>query len=422
MTVTVTTLDNGLRVASHTMPHLGTVSLGVWVGVGARDETIAQHGICHLLEHMAFKGTRRRSARQIAEEIEMVGGDLNAATSLEMTAYYVRVLEPDVELALEILADILQNSRFDAKELRLEKEVVLQEIAGIQDIPDELAYDLVQATAFPDQGVGRPVIGTPESVRALSTDSLFGHLRERYVAPRMVVAAAGAIEHEALVRHARALFGGLSSTSAAHGDAARFVGGAGGLDREFEQAHVIVGFDSPAYVDEDFFRAQVFAGLLGGGMSSRLFQKAREERGLCYSIYASAWGLRDGGLFSVHAATGAELVDELAGLVAAELEDCAAGGIGEGELARAKAQIKAGLLMSLESSGARAEQMARQLLGLDRIIDIHELIARVEAESVDSLREFADRLLGARKAAVAVVGAGARSTELAHGVHSRMTA
>ncbi|MCB1510684.1 MAG: insulinase family protein [Hyphomicrobiaceae bacterium] len=422
MTPQLTTLDNGLRVVSQTMPHLGTVSLGAWVGVGARDEHVAQHGICHLLEHMAFKGTKRRSARQIVEEVEMVGGDLNAATCLEMTAYYVRVLKPDTELALDVLADILQNSIFTDNDLTLEKDVVLQEIAGIQDSPDEVAYDLVQEIAYPGQSVGRTVIGTPQSVTAISRQDLEDHLRRRYTASNMVLSAAGAIHHDDLVRHARALFGELPAGELVTGEGARFMGGAAASGREFEQAHLIVGFDSPSYVAEDFYRAQVFCGLLGGGMSSRLFQKAREERGLCYSIYASAWGLKDGGMFSVHAATGQTMVEDLAGLVADEIADCASGGVTEAELARSKAQIKAGLLMSLESSGARAEQMARQLLGIGRLMSPDELIARIEAETVDSVAEFAANLKKCRHPAVAVVGAGSRSDDVAQRVRERFAA
>lgn len=422
MTPQLTILDNGLRVVSQTMPHLGTVSLGAWVGVGARDETISQHGICHLLEHMAFKGTSRRTARQIVEEIEMVGGDLNASTSLEMTAYYVRVLKPDVALALDVLADILQNSIFTENDLALEKDVILQEIAGIHDSPDDVAYDLVQEIAYPDQSVGRPVIGTPESVVGISRADLEAHLRGRYTAANMVLSAAGAIHHDDLVRHARALFGALPSGSKMAGEGARFMGGAAASGREFEQAHLIVGFDSPSYVAEEFFRAQVFSGLLGGGMSSRLFQKAREERGLCYSVYASAWGLKDGGMLSVHAATGQTMVDDLAALVAEEINDCAAGGVTEAELARSKAQIKAGLLMSLESSGARAEQMARQLLGVGRLVPTEELIARIEAETVETMAQFAAGLLKSGKPAVAVVGAGEASDDIARRVHERFAA
>lgn len=422
MTVHTTTLENGLRVVSHTMPHLGTVSLGMWVGVGARDESVERHGICHFLEHMAFKGTSRRTARQIAEEIEMVGGDLNAATSLEMTAYYVRVLKSDVALAVDILADILQNSRFDANELALEKDVILQEIAGIHDMPDELAYDLMQERAYPGQSVGRTVIGTPASVKALDGDHLRAHLAEHYVAPAMVLAAAGAIEHDELVRHARALFGGLSSKLEIDAETPRFVGGACASQRTFEQAHVLIGFDSPPAIADDFYAAQVFSGVLGGGMSSRLFQTAREERGLCYSIYASAWGLKDCGMFNIHAATGPELVGDLAEVIAGEIENCAEGGITVEEVMRAKAQIKAGILMSLESSGARAEQLARQLLTRGRIIDPESVIARVEEQTTETLTAFARRLLSSGRRAVAVVGAGRDSVDLADSVHDRLAA
>lgn len=422
MTVQCTTLDNGLRVVSHEMPHLGTVSLGMWVGVGARDEPGALNGICHLLEHMAFKGTKKRSARDIAEEIEMVGGDLNAATSPEMTAYYVRVLRSDVGLALEILSDILQNSQFEPLELALEKDVVLQEIAGIQDMPDELAYDLIQDIAFPNQGLGRPVIGTPKTVKALGANDLRNYLNDEYSASRMVLSAAGAIAHEDLVRHAGALFGGLSAQGVATSEPARFVGGARASHRTFEQTHLLVGLASPAVGEEEFYAAQVFSGLLGGGMSSRLFQTAREERGLCYSIYASAWGLKDCGMFNIHAATGREMVTELSEVIAAEIEDCAQGGVGERELARAKAQIKTGILMSLESSAARAEQMARQLLALGRLIPADEVIARVEAQTTDTMTAFARRLMASNQIAVSVVGAGKHSPGLAESLHARLSA
>jgi predicted Zn-dependent peptidase len=420
MSIDCSKLENGLRVVSHTMPHLGTVSLGMWIGVGARDESPEMHGICHLLEHMAFKGTRKRTARQIAEEIEMVGGDLNAATSLEMTAYYVRVLKGDVALALEILADILQNSRFDKADLKLEKDVVLQEIAGIQDMPDELAYDLLQDKCYPDQSIGRPVIGTPRSVRRIRDIDLKAHLAERYVAPDMVLSAAGAIDHDELVRHARALFSGLSGVPRANPEKPRFVGGFAASKRTFEQAHVLLGFDSPSIQDDDFFAAQVFSGLLGGGMSSRLFQTAREERGLCYSIYSSAWGLKDCGMFTVHAATGQDMVRGLAEVIAGEIEKCANGQVTEQELMRAKAQIKAGVLMSLESSGARAEQMARQLLTRGRMVDADDIIARVEEQTPESMTKFAGRLLSSGRAAVTVVGAGGRSHKLADAIHLRL--
>ncbi|MGI9423784.1 MAG: M16 family metallopeptidase [Hyphomicrobiaceae bacterium] len=417
MTVQLTTLDSGLRIVTQTMPHLRSVSLGAWVGVGARDEASHEHGICHLLEHMAFKGTSTRSARQIAEEVEEVGGDMNAATGLEMTAYYVRVLEEHTALGLEILADILQNSVFDPSELALEKEVILQEIAGIDDVPDEIAYDLALCAAYSGQSLGRSVIGTKQSVKAIDADALRMHLATRYAAGDMVIAAAGAVDHETFVRHVRALFSGLNAESRSASTPASFVGGVRSSPKKFEQCHLVVGFPAPSYRDDGFMESQVFSGLLGGGMSSRLFQEARENRGLCYAIYSSAWGLRDGGMFGIHAATGKAMVKDLAQVVAEELRKCAAGDINDREVARAKAQLRAGLLMSLESSSARAEQMARQLLAVGRLIELDELLGRIEAVTKEGMARFASRLTTIAQPAIVVVGAGRSSQRLADDTH-----
>ena len=405
----ITTLPSGLRIVSHEMPHLETVSLGVWVGAGARHETAAENGISHMLEHMAFKGTARRSARAIAEEIEQVGGELNAATSLEMTAYYARVLKGDDAVALDILADILQSSAFAEAEIEREREVILQEIAGIKDSPDELAYDLLQDAAYPSQPVGRPVIGTPKTVKAFSARDFRRFLAERYVASRIVVAAAGAVRHEDFVRHVEAQFGSLNGGGGFDGEKASYVGGMRSSTKAFEQSHLLVGFAGPSYRDEDFLTAQVYSGLMGGGMSSRLFQEVREQRGLCYSIYSSAWGLSDGGMFNVHAATGADMMADLIDVVSREVMSSAAKTPESVEIERAKAQLKAGLLMSLESSSARAEQMARQLLVYGRLIAPKELVERVDAVTPEGVRVFAERMLSGSRPTTTVVGAGARS-------------
>src|SRR5258706_3774525 len=303
---------------------------------------------------MAFKGTSGRTARQIAEEIEQVGGELNAATSLETTAYYARVLRGDEAIGLELLADILQNSTFAEPELERGGDVILQEIAGTQDSPDEIAYDLVQDAAFPAQSIGRPIIGTRASVTRISAADLRAFLETRYVATNMVIAAAGAIDHGDLIRHAQALFGGLHGGVNGAGAVARYVGGRRASDKAFEQSHLVLGFEAPSYCHSEFYAAQVFSGLFGGGMSSRLFQEARENRGLCYAIYSSAWGLADAGMFGIHAATGPEVMEELIDVVGQELAKVALERPGEAEVARAKAQLKAGLLMGLESSSARA--------------------------------------------------------------------
>jgi len=409
MTIEVTTLGNGLRIVSHTMPHLETVSLGVWVASGSRNERDDEQGISHLLEHMAFKGTSRRDARAIAEEIEQVGGELNAATSAEMTAYYARVLKTDIGTPLDILADILQDPLFKESELEREREVILQEIAGTRDSPDDMVYDLAQDAAYPDQPLGRPILGTARSVTEITPKHLTAYLKQHYRAPRMVLSAAGGVDHVALVRHAEALFGGLHAGGADLPERGQYKGGTRASSKPFEQSHLLLGLEGPSYRIPEYYTAQVFSGLFGGGMSSRLFQEVRERRGLCYAIYSFAWGFTDTGFFGIHAATGAEQMGELVDVVAREIRKAAEAVPSAAELARAKAQLKVGLAMSLESSSARAEQMARQLLVFDRLIGPEELIGRVEAVTAEAVRGFAERLVASRALTYAEVGTGARS-------------
>ena len=409
----LSSLANGVRVVTHHMPHLETIALGVWVATGARHEGPGEQGISHLLEHMAFKGTARRTARAIAEEIEQVGGDLNAATSLEMTAYYARVLKGDEGLALDILADILQSSSYAPEDLTREKEVILQEIAGIKDSPDELAYDLIQEAAYPDQPVGRPIIGTPESVSAITADDLRSFLAAHYRGPQMVISAAGAVDHAAITRHAEALFGSLNGVLQEPGVRAEYRGGVRHSTKSFEQSHLLAGFHSPSYRDPEFYAAQVLSGVLGGGMSSRLFQEARENRGLCYSIYSSAWGLGDTGMLAIHAATGTEMMAELIEVIGIELNAMAAKLAPEHEVMRARAQLKAGLLMGLESCSVRAEQMARQLLVAGRLIPQEEIVAKIEDVSPEKVRTLTEQLMRQAPLSIAVVGAGKRSRRFA---------
>ncbi|RMF08366.1 MAG: insulinase family protein [Alphaproteobacteria bacterium] len=404
MSVVTSRLANGMRVVTHAMPHLETVSLGVWVGAGARCEQPGEHGISHLLEHMAFKGTARRTARQLAEEIESVGGDLNAATSAELTAYYVRVMKPDVPLALDILADILSSPRFDEAELAREKEVILQEIAAAQDSPDDLVHDLAQEAAFPGQALGRPILGTAQSVSAFTTGDLERYLAVHYAPGSMVLAAAGGVDHDAFVRRAEAAFAALPERGAAAWPPAHYQGGIRVIEKPFEQNHMVLGFRGPSFRDESFFAGQVLSSCLGGGMSSRLFQEAREQRGLCYAIYSYCWGLSDTGLFGIHSATGADQMTELLAVVTGELARIAAHAPGEEEIERARAQLKAGLLMSLESSSARAEQLARHLLAYGRVLETDELIARVDAVSAESVRALAEQMFTTVPPSIALVG------------------
>lgn len=403
MTINITRLPSGPVVVSHAMDHLKSAALGIWVNSGSRSEAAKEHGIAHLLEHMAFKGTARRSAIQIAEEIEAVGGELNAATSVEQTQYYARVLKNDVPLAMDILTDILRHSSFDPEELRREQHVIVQEIGAALDTPEDVAFDHFSAAAFPGQPIGRPILGTPESVRAMTQDSLFDYLGRHYRGPSIFVSAAGAVEHDALVEMAATGLEGVDATAAAQPEPARYAGGDRREVKDLMEAQIILGFGGRAITSPDYYGAQILATALGGGMSSRLFQEVREKRGLCYSIYSFHWAFADGGLFGIHAATGENDVAELAPVILGEIER-AAGDLSEAEVDRARAQAKAGLLMSLESPIARAGQMARQMMVFGRIIPIEELEAKIDAVTVDELRRLAETIFTGSTPTVAAVG------------------
>jgi predicted Zn-dependent peptidase len=403
MTVEVTKLASGLSVVTDAMPHLKTASLGVWVGCGSRDEKADEHGISHFLEHMAFKGTKRRTARQIAEEIEAVGGDLNAATGVEMTAYYARMLEEDVPLAIDVLADILTEPVFDKDEVAREKNVIIQEIGAVEDTPDDLVFDHLQATAFPGQSVGRSILGTPATVRALDGKRLASYLSRHYRGPDTIFAAAGAVDHEAIVAEVERRFAPFTTTAAEAPVPAHFSGGTRIEARDLEQVHIALALEGVPQRDPSIFSVQVFTNVLGGGMSSRLFQEVREQRGLCYSIYTFHSPYMDTGMFGLYAGTDASDAAELMRVVVGELND-AVGNLSEREVARAKAQMKAGLLMALESSGARAEQLARQMLVHGRIIPVDEIVAKIDAVTVESARKAGHDLLVRSGPAVAVLG------------------
>jgi predicted Zn-dependent peptidase len=403
MSVEVTRLPSGLTVVTDSMPHLQTATLGVWVGSGSRDEQPNEHGISHLLEHMAFKGTKRRSTRQIAEEIEAVGGDINASTSFETTAYYASVLRADVPLALDVLSDILTNPTFDPVELKREQNVIVQEIGACEDTPDDLVFDYLQSSAYPGQPMGRSILGTPQSVCAFKDQNLRAYLARNYRAPDMVVAATGAVEHAAVVDEVARNFAAFNGPSAPVPQSARFGGGAKLEARDLEQVHIALALEGLPQRDPDLYSLQVFAILLGGGMSSRLFQEVREKRGLCYTISAFHAPYADTGMFGIYAGTDAADVKELMTVIVDQTAEAAAN-LDEAEVARAKSQIKVGLLMALESSGARARQLANQILIYGRPLTVAELVARVDAVTVESARAAGRALIARARPAVAALG------------------
>lgn len=419
MSVDITYLSNGTAVVTEKMPAFRTSSLSVAFNAGARTEQPKQHGLAHFLEHMAFKGTSRRSAKAIAEEIEQVGGDLNAATGVEQTSYYARVLEQDIPLAMDILSDIVVDPVFELAEIQREQGVIVQEISAVDDTPDDLVFDLVQEAAFPGQALGRSILGTPETVKALHRDDLVAFRNAHYSAPRAVVAAAGAVDHAAIVELAEKHLT-LGRGEPATREPAAFRGGERRVERDLEQAHVALVFPGCSLIDPATYAIQIYSSILGGGMSSRLFQEVREKRGLAYSVYAFHWAYADTGMLGVYAGTGGENLAELMAVTLDQMAETAAS-VTETEMIRAKAQMRMGLTMALEQPGSRIEQITRHIFAFGKPLEAADILARLEATTIKDVRNAAEAALRGPMALAAVgpIGALASVDALAQRIGSK---
>jgi predicted Zn-dependent peptidase len=404
VSVRLHTLPNGFRIATDAMPGLRSAAVGVWVLAGGRHERAEQNGVAHFLEHMAFKGTATRTALQIAEAIEDVGGYINAYTSREMTAYYARILEGDVDLALDVIADILLNPVFADEEIEVERGVILQEIGQTLDTPDDIVFDWLQEAAYPDQPLGRTILGEARHVSRFDQEDLRAFVAEHYGPGQMILCAAGAVDHDAVCRAAERLFGHLRPILKPQLiQPAAWKGGERREVKALEQVHFALALEGPDYRDPAIHTAQIWATAMGGGMSSRLFQEIREARGLCYSIFAQAGAYEDTGLSTIYAGTSAEDIAELVGLVASEMRR-AADDMTEAEVARARAQMKAGMLMGLESPSNRAERLARMLSIWGRVPSVEEQIGQIDAVTTQGVRDFAARMAGGTGTALALYG------------------
>lgn len=397
----MTRLDNGLRVVTDRVDAVESVSIGVWIGAGSRFEPAEVNGVAHLLEHMAFKGTERRSAQAIAEEMDTVGGQLNAFTARETTAFYAKVLKDDVALAIDLLSDILLHSRLDEEELARERSVVLQEIGQVLDTPDDIIFDRFQTAAYPDQPLGRPILGTAEIVGGLSRRELAAYMARHYGAESMVLVASGNLDHDAIVELADRAFAGLSAGTSAVPSAGAYRGGEYRESRALEQLNLLLGFEGAGVHAESHYAQSVLAMALGGGMSSRLFQEIRERRGLVYSINAFASAYSDSGLLGVFAATGEAETAELVSVLCDEVRRIAVD-LGEDEVERARAQLKAGLLMGLESTSTRCDHIGHHVLLYGHPTPPEEIVCRLDAVETADVRRLADRLFRRRPTLAAI--------------------
>lgn len=403
MTVEIARLKNGVRVVTENMPGLQSASIGVWIAAGGRHERVEQNGIAHFLEHMAFKGTKRRSSLEIAEAVEDVGGYINAYTSRETTAYYARVLSQDVPLALDVIADIVLNPVFDPAEIEVERGVILQEIGQALDTPDDVIFDWLQEEAYPNQPIGRTILGPAERVKSFSRADLSGFVAEHYGPEHMILSAAGGVDHDAIVAEAEELFGHLKPSKAFTPTPAAFLGGERREVKALEQVHFALAFEGPGYQSNDIYTSQIFTTAFGGGMSSRLFQEVREKRGLCYSIFAQTGAYADTGLTTIYAGTSAGQIGELTHLTLDVLKK-SADTLTQTEVDRARAQMKAGLLMGLESPSSRAERLARMVAIWDRVPDLEETVEKIDAVTLADARGFAANMVSEKQIALALYG------------------
>ena len=403
MSISLTTLDNGFRVVTENMPGLKSASVGIWINTGGRNETLKQNGIAHFLEHMAFKGTHKRSALDIAQAIEDGGGYINAYTSREMTAYYARVLENDVPLAIDVISDILLNPIFDKQELETERGVILQEIGQAMDTPDDIIFDWLQEAAYPNQSLGRTILGSSERVSNFSQEDLLKFVLEHYGPEQMVLSAAGAVNHNQIVSQIKTLFDKKAPILKTKTPSSIYHGGEIQVEKDLEQAHFALAFETAGYLDESIYTSQIYSIALGGGMSSRLFQEIREKRGLCYTIFAQGGAYSDTGLLTIYSGTSSENLKDLSNITISEMKRAAID-FEQAELDRSRVQMKAGMLMGLESASSRAERLARMLIIWNRIPSLDEVVKKIDAVNLEEVRNFAQNVIRDKKPALSTYG------------------
>lgn len=388
----ISTLPNGIRVITSSRPEIETVSLGIWVNTGAAFEKPQLNGISHFLEHMVFKGTKNRNAFEISDQFEDVGGQSNAYTAREFTAFYAKMLKADTELAIDILADLITNPTFPVDELVKEREVVVQEIKQGIDTPDDIIFDFVQEQAFPNQALGRTILGSAEKVRSFGQDELQGYLKSNYSGENMVVCAVGNIEHNKFVKMVKERLGGFQAKAPFEKEKQMYIGGFKSEKRDIEQAHAVLAFSGVKYECETYYPCLIFSTIFGGGMSSRLFREIREKRGLVYSVYSFSNSHTQSGLFGIYAGTTNKELQELMPVIGTEIKKICNDLVSPQELCRAKAQLKASMLMALESSSTTAEILARQMLLYNRIIPIEEMVERIEKVTAEDVRDMAQQI------------------------------
>ena len=400
-------LPNGVRIVTENITYVQSVALGIWVGVGARDEADDVRGISHVIEHMLFKGTPTRTAQQIADQIDSVGGDINAFTSKENTCYYVRILSEHVPLAVDVLSDLFLNSIIDSEELGREQNVILEEIKRRNDEPDDLVHDVFTETLWPGHVLGKSVIGTPETVAGLKSSDLKSYMSGHYTPDTIVIAAAGNLNHDEIVEMVRERFGHLTGKKSdwrQPDTSPLFVPGTSYVEKSIEQVNLVLGAPGYSQMNDDKYKLSILDAVLGGSMSSRLFQEIREKRGLAYSIGSYSQSFREGGYFAVYSGTSPTTSEQVIDLIKTEFTNIRKNNITDKELERAKNQFRGSVVMSQEGMNSRMRRIGSNELVYDRVIPIDETMAKIMAVSLDDIAQVADYLFSPETYAMATVG------------------
>ena len=403
--VTREVLDTGLRLITESMPHVRSVSIGVWLTRGSRHETEDRGGIAHFVEHMLFKGTGTRSAEDIAQAIDSIGGQLDAFTAKEYAAYYIKVLDEHLSTAIDLLSDIVMNPRFDAEDLDKEKKVILEEIKMVEDTPDDLVHELFTQHFWEGHALGRPILGSRETVESLTPATLREYFRDAYVAPNLIVSAAGNIDHARLRDLIVPAFAKLPAARASFGDTTpRVVPQVLVRNKELEQSHVCLGTNSYQQNHPDRYVSYIMNTVLGGSMSSRLFQNVREKRGLAYAVFSGMSAYRDAGNLTIYAGCANEAVPELVDLCVEELRVMKQTAVPDAELRRAKDHLKGSLMLSLENTASRMSHLARQEIYFERHFSLDETLAGVERVTAEDVTRVATDLFANGSLAATIVG------------------
>ncbi len=399
------TLPNGVRIVTEEIPHVRSVSIGIWVGAGSRDENEANNGIAHFIEHMMFKGTARRTPKEIAETLDAVGGQLNAFTSKEYTCYYAKVLDEYLDTAIDLLGDMFFNSLFLEQEVEKEKNVIIEEIKMYEDAPDELVHDIFASTMWRGHALGRPIIGTEQIIRGLTPDDIRDFINRFYTPDSLVVAVAGNIKHQDIVNKLRPVFG----TVPKHGEKRNYTAPESHClvhvkRKDTEQIHLCIGAPGLSMDDRDIYVLHVLNTILGGGISSRLFQEIREERGLAYSVFTYHNSYRDAGLFSIYAGLSRNNLNQVISLVGKELRDLRVNGITKAELSRAKEQLKGSLFLGLENVSNRMSRLGKSELCLNRVVTVEEAVERIKNVTVEDVVDLSRKLFKKENIVVTSIG------------------